>query len=482
MKLVSIAEPQLILCKYLKYFGIGKKNFSIFAAHSRTRAATAIRQGGAARCAMRLRKRHQSMTKDTSYNTVMLPNGLRVIHRPSPSQVVYCGYAVNAGTRDELPGEEGMAHFCEHMSFKGTTHRRAWHIMHSLESVGGDLNAFTNKEETVYHAAILRDHIARAVDLLTDIVFHSTYPQAEIDKEVEVICDEIESYNDSPADLIYDEMENTVFLDSPLGHSILGEARQLRTFTTADAVRFTGRLYRPGNAVFFAYGDIDFKRLVALLRRAHAIVPDAPDTACPDRTAIRSLNMRRQDMSEYRRQDVAKDMHTAQQHVMIAGRAYAATDSRRMALCLLNNIIGGPAMTSRLNLSLREHNALVYSVESYMTAYSDTGIWCIYFGCDAKDTPRCMRLVRRELDKAMLRPLSDTQLRAAKKQIKGQIAVACDNREGFAIDFAKTFLHYGTLKDTARMFALIDALTPDDLLRAARDIFDAGTLSTMTIR
>ena len=175
-------------------------------------------------------------------------------------------------------------------------------------------------------------------------------------------------------------------------------------------------------------------------------------------------------------------MHTAQQHVMIAGRAYAATDSRRMALCLLNNIIGGPAMTSRLNLSLREHNALVYSVESYMTAYSDTGIWCIYFGCDAKDTPRCMRLVRRELDKAKLRPLSDTQLRAAKKQINGQIAVACDHREGFAIDFAKAFLHYGTLKDTARMFALIDALTPDDLLRAAREILHGSALSTMTIR
>ena len=204
------------------------------------------------------------------YNTYTLDNGLRIIHLPSDSQVVYCGYQINAGTRNEEPGEEGLAHFCEHVTFKGTERRKAWHILNCLESVGGDLNAYTNKEGTVYYSAILKEHIARAVDLLSDIVFHSVYPQAEIDKEVEVICDEIESYNDSPAELIYDEFENILFKGSPLGHNILGTAEQVRAFKTEDALRFTRKLYRPDNAIFFAYGDIDFKKLVRLLQRALA--------------------------------------------------------------------------------------------------------------------------------------------------------------------------------------------------------------------
>ena len=202
------------------------------------------------------------------YNTYTLDNGLRIIHLPSDSKVVYCGYQINAGTRNEEPGEEGLAHFCEHVTFKGTERRKAWHILNSLESVGGDLNAYTNKEGTVYYSAILKEHIARAVDLLTDIVFHSVYPQAEIDKEVEVICDEIESYNDSPAELIYDEFENIIFKGSPLGHNILGTAEQVRSFKTEDALRFTRKLYRPDNAIFFAYGDIDFKKLVRLLKKS----------------------------------------------------------------------------------------------------------------------------------------------------------------------------------------------------------------------
>ena len=201
------------------------------------------------------------------YNTVTLSNGLRVIHQPSDSNVVYCGYELNVGTRNEEPGYEGMAHFCEHVSFKGTKRRKSWHISNALESVGGDLNAYTNKEDTVYYAAVLKEHTARAIDLLTDIVFYSTYPQAEIDKEVEVICDEIESYNDSPAELIYDEFENLLFANHALGHNILGTAERVRSFKTADAQRFTQRYYRPENSIFFLYGDVDFKRVVRLLQR-----------------------------------------------------------------------------------------------------------------------------------------------------------------------------------------------------------------------
>ena len=203
----------------------------------------------------------------SNYNTYTLNNGLRIIHKPSVAQVVYCGYQIAAGTRHELPGEEGMAHFCEHMTFKGTERRNALQIINSLEQLGGDLNAFTNKEDTTFYCAIQKEHIAKAVSLLTDIVFNSTYPQHEIDKEVEVICDEIESYNDSPAELIYDEFENMLFEGHPLGHNILGDAEQLRTYKTEDALRFVRRNYRPDNAVFFIYGNVEFKKIVKLVEK-----------------------------------------------------------------------------------------------------------------------------------------------------------------------------------------------------------------------
>ena len=381
------------------------------------------------------------------YNTYTLDNGLRIIHLPSDSKVVYCGYQINAGTRNEEPGEEGLAHFCEHVTFKGTERRKAWHILNCLESVGGDLNAYTNKEGTVYYSAILKEHIARAVDLLTDIVFHSVYPQAEIDKEVEVICDEIESYNDSPAELIYDEFENIIFKGSPLGHNILGTAEQVRSFKTEDALRFTRKLYRPDNAIFFAYGDIDFKKLVKLLKTLnmeHGTLNFMNSKTSETPTAeMEADDANHKVQSKVEGQTIVMQKNTHQAHVMIGTRAYDVNDDRRMPLYLLNNMLGGPGMNAKLNLALREHNGLVYTVESTMVAYGDTGIWSIYFGCDEHDVKRCLRLVRKELDKFMLKPLSEAQLKAAKKQIKGQIGVACDNRENFALDFGKSFLHYG---------------------------------------
>lgn len=409
-----------------------------------------------------------------NYNTFTLPNGLRIIHLPSASPVLYCGYGINAGTRDELPGEEGLAHFCEHTTFKGTARRKAWHILNCLERVGGDLNAFTTKEETVYYASILGEHVARAVDLLTDIVFNSCYPQQEIDKEVAVICDEIESYNDSPSELIYDDFENLVFGGHPLGHNILGQAEQLRTYTTADALRFTQRFYRPDNAVFFAYGNIDFTRLVSLLRRATAGLEGGTPTLDTADTATT--------LPPYEPQQLAVSKGTHQTHVLIGTRTYSVFDQKRMALYLLNNVLGGPGMNARLNLSLREHNGLVYTVDSSMVNYSDTGVWCVYFGCDPHDVGRCRRLVRKELDRLMLRPMSAAQLAAAKKQLKGQVAVAGDNRENFALGFAKSYLHYGWKKDVNRLFEQIDALTADDLQQVANDVFDQRKLTTLMFK
>lgn len=450
------------------------------------------------------------------YNTYTLDNGLRIIHLPSDSKVVYCGYQINAGTRNEEPGEEGLAHFCEHVTFKGTERRKAWHILNCLESVGGDLNAYTNKEGTVYYSAILKEHIARAVDLLTDIVFHSVYPQAEIDKEVEVICDEIESYNDSPAELIYDEFENIIFKGSPLGHNILGTAEQVRSFKTEDALRFTRKLYRPDNAIFFAYGDIDFKKLVKLIRKALAdddsgkVAENAANSVgklaeekLPQISQITQISGDENSITteksvssvksvgpenypsvgkEIAGQTIMMQKNTHQAHVMIGTRAYDVSDSRRMPLYLLNNMLGGPGMNAKLNLALREHNGLVYTVESTMVAYGDTGIWSIYFGCDEHDVKRCLRLVRKELDKFMQKPLSEAQLKAAKKQIKGQVGVACDNRENFALDFGKSFLHYGWEKNVDRLYEQVDEITAEQIQAVAQELFDKDRLTTLIFR
>lgn len=411
---------------------------------------------------------------EMNYNTHTLSNGLRIIHLSSASPVVYCGYAVAAGTRDEEQGkEEGMAHFCEHTTFKGTHRRTSMNILGYLERVGGDLNAFTNKEETVYHAAVLKDNIDRAVDLLTDIVFNSTYPQAEIDKEVEVIVDEIESYNDSPSELVYDLFENAIFKGHPLGHNILGTAQQLRTYTTEDALRFTRRYYRPDNSVFFAYGDVRFEKLVRLLEKASAASKDA---------VIASTSASATPLPPYKAQHIEHHMDTHLAHVMLGTRAYDVHDNRRIALYLLNNILGGPGMNARLNVSLRERHALVYTVESMLQSYSDTGLWAVYFGCDPRNVDRCLRLVRRELDRVMDRPLSEAALRAAKKQIKGQIGIACDSRESFALDFAKGYLHYGWQKDITKLCEHIDALTADDLLMVARETFKEEALTRLVIR
>ena len=408
----------------------------------------------------------------TKYNTYTLENGLRIIHLPSNSQVVYCGYDVAAGTRNELSGEEGMAHFCEHMSFKGTARRNAIQIINAIEGLGGELNAFTNKEDTVYYAAISKEHFSEAVNVLTDIVFHSQYPQHEIDKEVEVICDEIESYNDSPAELIYDEFENLLFEGHPLGHNILGNAEQLRTYTTADALRFVNRNYRPEKMVFFVYGDIDFKRLCKNLER---LTPEASHTSASEPASaahIRRVNA----------QFIEQNRSTHQAHVMTGCQAYAYTDPRRMTLYLLNNILGGPGMNARLNLSLRERHGLVYTVESTMATYGDTGIWSIYFGCDHHDINRCRKLVRHELDRLMQKPLTLQQLIAAKRQLKGQLAIACDNHEQFALDFGRSYLHHGHERDLETLYQRIDAITAEELQTVACDLFAPDHMTTLIIK
>lgn len=405
------------------------------------------------------------------YNIATLANGLRVIHLPNNSKIAYCGYQIKAGTRNEKPGDEGLAHFCEHVTFKGTQTHTSTAIINKLESVGGDLNAFTNKEDTVFYSAIPVEHFAKAVDVLSDIVFYSIFPQAEIDKEVEVICDEIESYNDSPAELIYDEFENLVFKGHPLGHNILGSADRVRSFATADAMRFTQQYYRPDNAIFFVYGNIDFKRLVKTLEK---LTPKQQQESVVDEALV-VANGRLPELTI-----LNHDTHQA--HVMIGNRAYSATHPLRIPLYLLNNMLGGPGMNARLNVILRERRGLVYSVESSMVCYGDTGLWSVYFGCDPHDVNRCVRLVKGEFKRLMEKPLSEKTLAAAKKQIKGQLAVACDNNENFAVDFGKSFLHFGDEKDIEKLYQKIDAVTAEQIQQVAKEIFDKDSLATLVIK
>ena len=405
------------------------------------------------------------------YNIATLDNGLRIIHLPNTSKIAYCGYQIKVGTRNEKPGDEGLAHFCEHVTFKGTQTHTSTAIINKLESVGGDLNAFTNKEDTVFYSAIPVEHFAKAVDVLSDIVFCSIFPQAEIDKEVEVICDEIESYNDSPAELIYDEFENLVFKGHPLGHNILGSADRVRSFATADAMRFTQQYYRPDNAIFFVYGNIDFKRLVKTLEK---LTPKQQQESVVDEVLV-VANGKLPELTI-----LNHDTHQA--HVMIGNRAYSATHPLRIPLYLLNNMLGGPGMNARLNVILRERRGLVYSVESSMVCYGDTGLWSVYFGCDPHDVNRCVRLVKGEFKRLMEKPLPEKTLAAAKRQIKGQLAVACDNNENFAIDFGKSFLHFGDEKDIEKLYQKIDAVTAEQIQQVAKEIFDKDSLATLVIK
>ncbi len=405
-----------------------------------------------------------------TFETCTLDNGLRIICAPNASSIVYCGVAVDAGTRDELPEESGLAHFTEHLSFKGTAHRSSWSILNRMEAVGGDLNAFTGKEETVYHCAVPLRHYARAIDLLLDITLCGTYPQREMDKEVEVVADEIDSYNDSPSELIYDDYDNLIFPRHPLGRSILGDAMRLRQFRTEDVRRFADRLYRPERMVLFLYGNVPMKRLLATVRR-FLPTPSAPADVPP---ALRLLPQAEQERGTHR---IHKDTH--QTHVLIGNRCYGAAHPHYLHLHLLSNILGGVGMNSRLNVALRERRGLVYTVESSHVCYTDTGVWNVYFGCDQKDVDRCIRIVQRELHRLTDAPLPGRTLAAAKRQLKGQTLISYDNHESVAIGMGKRFLHYGTTLGERQLCERIDALTAHDLLRVAQDIFDTDKLTTL---
>lgn len=399
------------------------------------------------------------------YQIHCLSNGLRLVHLPVDSPVCYCGFAVNAGTRDEAEHEFGLAHFVEHMLFKGTKKRRSWHILNRMEHVGGELNAYTTKEETFVYSIFMEDQYKRAFELLADLVFNSQFPEREIEKEVDVIRDEINSYKDSPSELIYDEFENLIFQGNALGHNILGDEESLLSFTSESGRSFIERFYIPEQMVFFSVGRIPFKRIVQWAESLMKSVSSG--TSSLHRVAPDPLPAIHKTV----------EMDTFQSHVLLGARGFSLYDERRIALFLLNNLLGGPGMNSRLNLSLREKHGLVYNVESNLTSYTDTGLITIYFGTDPKNKEKAMRLVQKELNRLREEKLTTLQLSVAKKQVMGQLGVATDNREGLFLGLGKSFLHHNRYDSLEEVFAKIEKLKAEQIRDVAHEIFDPEQLS-----
>ncbi len=399
-----------------------------------------------------------------------LPNGLRLVHLPTSSTVAHCGIIINTGSRDELPGEHGIAHFTEHMLFKGTRRRRSFHILSRLEDVGGELNAYTTKEETALHASFLKEHYPRAMELLADLLFSSTFPAVEIEKEKEVIIEEISSYLDNPAEYIFDEFEEMVFPEQPIGRSILGRPETIKAITGESIRSFIARNYSTSQMVFCSVGAISPKQIITLFAKYFGDIPGGNGTM--------------REKSRYRYTPSVRDKQgdTWQNHCIIGNIAYDLHDKRRMGLFILNNIVGGQGMNSRLNLSLREKRGYAYNVESMYNPYTDTGLFTIYFGTDSRNLEKSIALIHTELEKLRRQPLGSLQLRKAKNQIKGYLARAYENHESLMLSLGRSLLIFDRIDSMETVFSKIEAVAGSELTGIASEIFDRAALSTLLYR
>jgi len=396
-----------------------------------------------------------------------LDNGMRLVHAPAPGMVAHCGLIINAGSIDESEGEHGIAHFIEHMLFKGTKKRKSYHILSRLEDVGGELNAYTTKEDTAVYASFLRDDYERATELLADITFNSIYPEKEIKKEKDVVIEEINSYLDTPAELIFDEFEEQIFDGLPVGRSILGKPDSVKSFSRKKITEFIYRNYSPGQIVFSSVGNIPGDKILKLFK-AHF-------------GSFRAGNKEKQNSQvwNYKASSVTKKKDTYQNHCIIGNQAFSIRDDRRLGMFLLNNILGGQGLNSRLNLALREKNGLAYSVESNYTPYSDSGSLSIYFGTDKQFLEKSTSIVNKELDKLCSVRLGTIQLSNAKRQIKGYIARGYENHENLMLSLGKSLLTFDKIEPLEETYRKIDAITSSQLLDIANQVFDKSALSTL---
>ena len=389
----------------------------------------------------------------------MVPNGIRVTHLDSEGERSYVGVAIDAGTRDELEHEQGMAHFVEHMLFKGTERRNSWHIIQRLESIGGQLDAYTTKEETFIYATVPMRYAERALELLADILFHSIFPAHEIEKERDVILDEIQSYNDSPSELIYDEFEELVFAHSTIGRNILGKEEYLEKMDSEMMQQYVQRCYTTDKILCFSSGNLNFDHWAKRVERY-----------CDVAASVRQFE--RAPIAPYQPITKSVNKETFQTHCILGNRSFALGHPERVALALLNNILGGPYMSSRLNMSIRERNGLAYNIESGLTTYSDTGVWNIYLGCDAKYIKRCLRLIDKELEKLCNEMLSPRLLLTAQKQVEGQMLIGNQNHENVLLATAKYYLHQNLVVSDKEILKQLFATSSEQLQGMAQTLFD----------
>lgn len=396
-----------------------------------------------------------------------LENGIRLVHYGIPGIVAHCGLIINTGSRDENPLQHGMAHFIEHMLFKGTAKRKAYHILSRLEDVGGELNAYTTKEETAVHASFLKEHYQRAIELISDITFNSVMPPKEIVKEKDVVIEEINSYLDNPAELIFDDFEELIFADQPIGRNILGTPGSVKSFTQQSLADFISENYHTNQMVFCSVGNIPDKKILGLFTRHFSKYNQKIKVSQPPTHWI------------YKPATVTKKMNTFQDHCIIGNIAYDLKDSRRMGMFLLNNILGGQGLNSRLNLSLREKKGLAYNVESSYNPYCDTGVFSVYFGTDENNLSRSISVTMAELKKLSCVRLGTIQLSKAKNQIKGYLARGYENHESLMLSLGRSMLVFNRIDSMEDTCKKIDAVTAGELLETANDIFDTEKLSIL---
>jgi len=397
-----------------------------------------------------------------------LPNGVRIVCEKRPSKVDYFGVTINAGSRDESADCHGLAHFVEHTIFKGTEHRRAHHIINRMEAVGGELNAFTSKEETTVYSIFPHGNLTRAAELIADLIRNSVFPAKELQREKVVVKEEIDSYLDTPSEAVFDEFETLFFKGSQLEHNILGDTETLNRFTTEMCRNYIETAYTPDRIVVFYHGSMSPQRAAAVIKRYFEGLEAKPST------------LRRTPPHTLPTFDERRHIDTHQAHCVMGTSIPGIYNDERIALGLLTNLLGGPGMNSRLNVALRERRGLVYSVEANMTLMSDCGLFAIYFGCDPHDVDLCRRLVDEQLHKLSSTPLTMRELNAARRQYLGQLTVSTDNREQMALNAARSTLFFNRVHSEAEVRAKLESLTPSDLLHAARHLLPA-TFSTLTL-
>lgn len=401
-----------------------------------------------------------------------LPNGIRIIHRLCEGAVGCCGFVVHAGSRHEEASELGLAHFMEHLLFKGTSKRRPHHIVNRMDAVGGELNAYTTKEETFVYSVFLHKDFSRAVELLSDLFFHSTFPQEEIEKEREVILDEIRSYEDSPSELIFDDYEDLLLAGHPIGRKILGDPACLETFVSRSFVDFYRRNYTTDRIVFFSQSSLSFSKVKQCVEKfvgttpfSSRWVPFTGESMC---------------VRHGERKTLLKGTHQA--HVVWGNACYSLFEDKRVGMHLINNLLGGPGMNSRLNVALRERKGLVYSVESNVSLYTDVGVFTIYFGTDIRQVERCLELVEKELRRLRENKLTTSQLHAAKKQLYGQMMISSENKESQTLGMGKSMLHYNRYDSLQEVVRKVDMLTPEQLLEIANEVLNVQQMSWLVYK